>query len=77
MSSRPEDPVFCQLQTRRGATEARIGIFKNAYLGKPLRAKGFLNRSCRIHWCILGHNLWKLAAMAVRQKKEQARQNSA
>lgn len=77
MSSRLEDPVFCQLQTRRGATEARIGIFKNAYLGKPLRSKGFLNRSCRIHWCILGHNLWKLAAMAVRQKKEQARQNSA
>lgn len=64
-----EDEVFCQLQTRRGATEARIGIFKNAYLGKPLRSKGFSHRSTRIHWCIFAHNLWKLATMAAENRK--------
>lgn len=64
-----EDEVFCQLQTRRGATEARIGIFKNAYLGKPLRSKGFSHRSTRIHWCIFTHNLWKLATIAAENRK--------
>jgi hypothetical protein len=64
-----EDDVFCQLQTRRGSTEARIGIFKNAYLGKPLRSKGFSHRSIRIHWCICTHNLWKLAIKAVENQK--------
>ena len=67
---RLEDPEFCRLQTRRGATEARIGIFKHAYLGKPLRSKGFAHRSCRIHWCILAHNLWKLGSMAAEQRKK-------
>jgi hypothetical protein len=70
MQTKLEDPVFCRLQRRRGATEARIGIFKNAYLGNPLRAKGFKNRSTRIHWCILAHNLWKLATLAAERRKE-------
>ncbi|MCK5155371.1 MAG: hypothetical protein KAQ69_02990 [Spirochaetales bacterium] len=70
LESRLEDEVFCRLQTRRGATEARIGIFKNAYLGKPLRSKGFKNRTCRILWCILSHNLWKLGTMAAERRKE-------
>jgi hypothetical protein len=65
-----EDENFCRLQTRRGATEARIGIFKNAYLGKPLRSKGFKNRKYRIEWCILSHNLWKLGTMAAQRRKE-------
>jgi len=65
-----EDEGFCRLQKRRGATEARIGIFKNAYLGTPLRSKGFKNRTTRIEWCILGHNLWKLARMAAQQLEE-------
>jgi hypothetical protein len=64
-----EDDVFCKLQTRRGSTEARIGIFKNAYLGKPLRSKGFSHRSTRIHWCIFTHNLWKLATMAAENQE--------
>lgn len=63
-----EDEGFCLLQKRRGGTEARIGIFKNAYLGSPLRSKGFVNRKMRIEWCILGHNLWKLATMAAQQR---------
>ncbi len=65
-----EDEGFCLLQKRRGATEGRIGIFKNAYLGSPLRSKGFANRKTRIEWCILGHNLWKLATMAAQKRAE-------
>lgn len=65
-----EDGEFCRLQKRRGATEARIGIFKNAYLGSPLRSKGFKNRRTRIEWCILAHNLWKLARMAAQRREE-------
>jgi len=42
-----EDEGFYLLQKRRGATEARIGIFKNAYLGTPLRSKGYPNRKPR------------------------------
>ena len=70
MQEKLEDPVFCRLQKRRGATEGRIGIFKNAYLGTPFRSKGYEHRALRITWCILGHNLWKLATMAAQQKKE-------
>ncbi len=66
-----KDELFCSLQKRRGATEARIGIFKNAYLGTPLRSKGFKNRRTRIEWCILAHNLWKIATMAAESRKEQ------
>lgn len=65
-----KDEEFCRLQKRRGGTEARIGIFKNAYLGRPLRSKGFKNRQVRIEWCILAHNLWKLARMAAQRRQE-------
>jgi hypothetical protein len=65
-----EDENFCLLQKRRGSTEGRIGLFKNAYLGTPLRSKGFANRKTRIEWCILGHNLWKLATMAAQKRAE-------
>ncbi len=65
-----EDENFCLLQKRRGGTEGRIGIFKNAYLGSPLRSKGFANRKIRVEWCILGHNLWKLAIMAAQKRAE-------
>lgn len=70
LTEKLEDESFCRLQKRRGATEARMGVFKNAYLGKPLKSKGFKNRKLRIEWCILSHNLWKLAAMAARRRKE-------
>jgi len=65
-----EDEGFCLLQKRRGATEGRIGLFKNAYLGSPFRSKGHAHRKIRITWCILGHNLWKLAVMAAQKKQE-------
>ncbi|MGP8322295.1 MAG: transposase [Methanosarcinaceae archaeon] len=70
LEERLEDESFCRLQKRRGATEARMGIFKNAYLGKPLKSKGFKNRKVRIEWCILSHNLWKLSTMAAERRKE-------
>jgi len=65
-----EDENFCLLQKRRGSTEGRIGIFKKAYLGTPLRSKGFKHRQLRITWSILGHNLWKLATMAAQKRAE-------
>lgn len=65
-----EDDLFCCLQKRRAGSEARIGIFKNVYLGKPLRSKGFKNRQMRIEWCILAHNLWKIATMAAQRRME-------
>lgn len=70
LMDRLEDEEFCRLQKRRGGTEARIGIFKNAYLGSPLRSKGFKNRRVRIEWCVLSHNLWKLARMAAQRREE-------
>ena len=76
LKERLEDDEFCRLQKRRAATEARIGIFKNAYLGTPLRSKGFKNRKTRLEWCILAHNLWKLACMAA-QNRERAEQQQA
>ncbi len=57
LKERLEDDEFRRLQKRRAATEARIGIFKNAYLGNSLRSKGFENRKTRLEWCVLAHNL--------------------
>lgn len=65
-----DDPRFRRLQTRRGSTEARVAILTNDYVGTPLRSKGFKNRSARIVWCVLAHNLWKLAAMAAARRRE-------
>lgn len=70
LRERLKEPEFCRLQKRRGSTEARIGLFKNAYLGTPCNSKGFAHRKKRILWCILSHNLWKLARMAAQRKAE-------
>ena len=77
LKERLEDDYFRQLQTRRGSTEARISIFKNSYLGTPLRSKGFENRKIRIEWCILAHNLWKLARIAIQQRDAATNQKAA
>lgn len=55
---------FLYHQKRRGQTEARIGIFKNNFLGKPLKSKGFKNKNQSVSWSILSHNLWVLARLA-------------
>lgn len=61
-------------QQRRGATEARIAIFKNDYLGRPMRSKGFANRKTHVAWCVLAHNLWKLSCMARENKQKRKEQ---
>jgi hypothetical protein len=58
------DEEFCRLQKRRGQTEARVSIFKNQFLGRPLRAKGFGHREQSVAWGVLTHNLWVLARLA-------------
>ncbi len=58
-----KDPIFIEAQKRRSQTEGRIGIFKNKFLGKPLRSKRFKNRNKVLHFCVLSHNLWCLARL--------------
>ena len=60
-----KDPIFLTLQTRRSQTEARIGIFKNVFLGKPLRSRITAYKRLAIHWCVLTHNLWLLSRKAI------------
>ena len=59
------DPVFTELQKRRSQTEARIGIFKNVFLGRPLRSRITLYKRHAINWCVLTHNLWLLSRKAI------------
>ncbi len=61
---------FARLQRRRAQTEGRIGILKNGFLGRPLRAKGFAHRELALAWGVLTHNLWMLARL--RKVKRQA-----
>ncbi|MCK4514165.1 MAG: transposase, partial [Spirochaetaceae bacterium] len=75
LGERLQEPRFRELQKRRAGTEARIGILKNVYSGRPLRSKGIDHRGNRIGWCILAHNLWKLASMAVENRREQDERN--
>ena len=71
LGERLQEPQFRELQKRRGGTEARIGILKNVYSGRPMRSKGTHYRGNRIAWCILAHNLWKLASMAAENRRKQ------
>jgi hypothetical protein len=59
------DPIFLSLQTRRSQTEARIGIFKNIFLGKPLRSRITDYKKLAVSWCVLTHNLWLLSRKAL------------
>ena len=69
--SQVKDPIFLELQTRRSQTESRIGIFKNVFLGRPLKSKGFLHRQMSVTWCVLTHNLWVIARKALSIEREQ------
>jgi hypothetical protein len=60
---RMTDDRFVKLQRRRAQTEARVAIFKNGFLGKPMRSKGFLNRERDVGWAVLAHNLWVIARL--------------
>lgn len=59
---------------RRAGTEARIGIFKNVFMGRPLQAKGFAHRELAVGWAVLSHNLWVVARLAVAEEKRLAEQ---
>jgi len=68
LKRRFEEPRFAGLQRRRGATEARIAIFKQRG-AKRLRCRGFAHRYLAVAWGVLGHNLWVVARMFKPQEK--------
>ncbi len=74
LQERIVEPRFLELQTRRSQTEGRIGIFKNVFLGKPLKSKGFLHRQMTVTWCVLTHNLWVIARKALSDERERLKQ---
>ena len=63
LQKRLDEHTFIALQQRRSQTEGRIGVFKNCFLGRPLRTKGFLNRQISVAWAVLAHNLWVIARL--------------
>jgi hypothetical protein len=64
-----KDEHFAQAQHRRAQTEARVAIFKNEFLGRPMRAEGFENRALQVAWGVLTHDLWVLANKLREQRK--------
>jgi hypothetical protein len=71
LAARLKSPKFVKLQRRRAQTEGRIGILKNGFLGRPLRAQGAEHRELALAWGVLTHNLWKLARLMKPKKKRQ------
>ena len=69
MQKKLSDQKFLELQKRRSQTEARIGIFKNVFLGRPIKSKGFLHRKIKVTWCVVTHNLWVIARKALADEK--------
>lgn len=70
LRERMKEEEFVRLQRRRAQTEPRIAIFKNGFLGRPMRSKGFVHRENRVAWAVLAHNLWVIARLP--QAKEQS-----
>ena len=66
-----KDEKFRNAQKRRAQTEGRIGIFKNKFIGKNITRKGFENRSSKILWSLLTHNVWVIARKALENKQNQ------
>lgn len=75
LKERSQEQHFIDLQKRRAQTEGRIGIFKNVFLGKPMRSRDIEKKKHLVNWAVLTHNLWVLARMAAEeaQKKELAK----
>lgn len=71
------EPDFRAGLKRRGGTEARIAIFKNAFAGNPCRAKGFAARALAVGWAVLAHNLWVLARLKLTQDRQAAEADAA
>lgn len=70
LKQRMGEAKFAMIQKRRSQTEARIAIFKNTFLGRPLRVRGFVHRELSISWHVLTHNLWVLARLPQAQEAE-------
>jgi hypothetical protein len=68
---------FVRMQRRRSQTEGRIGILKNDFLGRPLRAKGYAHRALAVSWSVLAHNLWVLARLETAAEAAAARRKAA
>lgn len=66
LKKRMKEPEFTNLQQRRSQTEARISIFKNHFLGAPLKSKGYTNQNLEVAWSVLTHNLWVIARLPKR-----------
>jgi hypothetical protein len=71
LRERMKEEKFARLQRRRAQTEARIGILKANFLGRPMRAKGFEHRQLALAWGVLTHNLWMLARLRQAQGKQE------
>jgi hypothetical protein len=71
LKERMKEPRFVRLQKRRSQTEARISILQRGFLGRPLRAKGFVHRELAVAWGVLTHNLWMLARLRQPQQKQE------
>ena len=63
LKERMKESEFVALQQRRSQTEARISIFKNSFLGAPLKSKGHGNQNLEVAWSVLTHNLWVIARL--------------
>jgi len=72
LKNRMKDGKFVELQKRRSQTEARIGIFKNGFLGSPLLSKGHANQEREVAWNVLAHNLWVIARLPRAKAKPRA-----
>jgi len=77
LSRRMKGQKFARLQRRRAQTEARIGILKQGFLGRPMRAKGFGHRELALAWGVLTHNLWMLARLKKTKRKSHTLQKAA
>ena len=63
LKKRMKGKRFAAMQRRRSQTEGRIGILKNGFWGRPMRAKGFKHRELAVAWGVLTHNLWMFARL--------------
>jgi len=72
LRQRMKEEKFARLQRRRAQTEARIGILKRNFLGRPMRAKGFEHRELALAWGVLTHNLWMLSRMRKKKRKKKS-----
>jgi IS5 family transposase len=71
LRERMKEDEFVRLQARRAQTEPRIAIFKNGFLGRPMRSKGFVHRENRVAWAVLAHNLWVIARLPLAEEQSE------